>query len=127
MQVRKSLKMACIALLGMALFSNYYALADIPGDLNEDLKVDFIDFALLGQGWPTTYDINTLAVIAEDWLEVLYPEDSMGYCGCSMAENVADGYRTVGGRRMWGGYGTGGLVVQSWTDTNSSAWQLFDQ
>ena len=28
---------------------------------------------------------------------------------------------------MWPPYGTGGLVVQSWTDTNSSAWQKFDQ
>ncbi|MBN2536124.1 MAG: hypothetical protein JXB88_24800 [Spirochaetales bacterium] len=53
--------------------------------------------------------------------------NSMGYCGCSMAENVANGYRTVGGQRMWGGYGTSGMVVQSWTDSNSSSWQLFDQ
>ncbi|GAB3535910.1 cellulose-binding domain-containing protein [Phytohabitans suffuscus] len=53
--------------------------------------------------------------------------NSMGFIGCSMAENVAQGYVAVGGRRMWGPYGTGGLVVQSWTDTNSSAWQRFDQ
>jgi hypothetical protein len=52
---------------------------------------------------------------------------TMGFIGCSMAENVAQGYVAVGGRRMWGPYGTGGLVVQSWTDTNSSAWQRFDQ
>lgn len=44
-----------------------------------------------------------------------------------MAENVASGYVSVGGRRMWGPYGTGGLVVQSWTNTNSDAWRLFDQ
>jgi Cellulose binding domain len=55
------------------------------------------------------------------------PANSMGFIGCSMAENVAQGYVAVGGRRMWGPYGTGGLVVQSWTNTNSSAWQLFDQ
>jgi len=53
--------------------------------------------------------------------------NTMGYCGCSMAQNVADGYRSVGGQRMWGGYGTGGMVVQNWTDPNSSSWQLFDQ
>ncbi|MEV6301181.1 cellulose-binding domain-containing protein [Actinoplanes sp. NPDC051861] len=53
--------------------------------------------------------------------------NSMGFIGCSMAENVSQGYVAVGGRRMWGPYGTGGLVVQSWTDTNSSAWQKFDQ
>jgi hypothetical protein len=41
---------------------------------------------------------------------------SMGFIGCSMAENVAQGYVAVGGMRMWGPYGTGGLVVQSWTD-----------
>jgi hypothetical protein len=52
---------------------------------------------------------------------------SMGFIGCSMAENVAQGYVAVGGTRMWGPYGTGGLVVQSWTDTNSAAWQRFDQ
>ncbi|MBN1697011.1 MAG: hypothetical protein JW881_05830 [Spirochaetales bacterium] len=54
-------------------------------------------------------------------------ENTMGYCGCSMAENVANGYRAVGGRRMWGGYGTGGMVVQNWTDPNSGSWQLFDR
>ncbi|MGW3347095.1 cellulose-binding domain-containing protein [Nonomuraea rubra] len=53
--------------------------------------------------------------------------NSMGFIGCSMAENVAQGYVAVGGRRMWGPYGTGGLVVQSWTDPNSCAWQKFDQ
>lgn len=53
--------------------------------------------------------------------------NTMGFIGCSMAENVAQGYVAVGGRRMWGPYGTGGLVVQSWTDPNSSAWQRFDQ
>jgi hypothetical protein len=40
----------------------------IPGDLNDDLKVDFTDYAILGQGWLTTYDIDTLADIANYWL-----------------------------------------------------------
>ncbi|MBP2327928.1 hypothetical protein JOF56_008313 [Kibdelosporangium banguiense] len=53
--------------------------------------------------------------------------NSMGFIGCSMAENVSQGYRAVGGTRMWGPYGTGGLVVQSWTSPNSGAWQKFDQ
>jgi hypothetical protein len=52
---------------------------------------------------------------------------SMGFIGCSMAEDIANGYQTVGGERMWPAYGTGGLVVQRWTDTNSAAWQMFDQ
>lgn len=51
----------------------------------------------------------------------------MGFIGCSMAENVAQGYVAVNGKRMWGPYGTGGMVVQSWTNTNSASWQLFDQ
>ncbi|KAI0879038.1 hypothetical protein GGS24DRAFT_496162 [Hypoxylon argillaceum] len=51
---------------------------------------------------------------------------TMGFIGCSMAENVAQGYASTGGRRMWGPYGTGALVVQSWTDPNSAAWQKFD-
>ncbi|MDT0341258.1 hypothetical protein [Streptomyces litchfieldiae] len=54
-------------------------------------------------------------------------QNSMGFIGCSMAENVAQGYRAVGGTTMWGPYGTGGMVVQSWTDPNSNAWRLFDQ
>jgi hypothetical protein len=52
---------------------------------------------------------------------------TMGFIGCSMAENTAQGYVADGGTKMWGPYGTGGLVVQNWTNTNSSAWQLFDQ
>jgi hypothetical protein len=51
----------------------------------------------------------------------------MGYIGCSMGQNTAQGYAADGGTRMWGPYATGGDVVQSWTDPKSSAWQLFDQ
>jgi hypothetical protein len=40
----------------------------IPGDLNGNGKVDFIDFAILGQGWLTTYDMDTLDDIADNWL-----------------------------------------------------------
>jgi hypothetical protein len=52
---------------------------------------------------------------------------TMGFIGCSMAENVAQGYVAVGGTRMWGPYGTSGMVVQSWTNNNSASWRLFDQ
>lgn len=55
------------------------------------------------------------------------PDKSMVFIGCSMAENVAQGYVAVGGKRMWGPYGTSGMVVQSWTNANSQSWRLFDQ
>jgi hypothetical protein len=67
----------------------------------------------------TALTVSTMALTAS--------ARSVGFIGCSMAENVAQGYVAVGGQRLWGPYGTGGLVVQSWTDPNSSAWQLFDQ
>ncbi len=54
-------------------------------------------------------------------------EHAMGFIGCSMAENVAQGYVASGGKHMWGPYGTGGLVVQSWTNTNSASWGMFDK
>ncbi len=54
-------------------------------------------------------------------------EHSMGFVGCSMAENVAQGYVADGGKHMWGPYGTGGLVVQSWTNTKSALWGQFDK
>ncbi|KAK3389736.1 hypothetical protein B0H63DRAFT_556842 [Podospora didyma] len=54
-------------------------------------------------------------------------EHAMGFIGCSMAENVAQGYVAVDGKHMWGPYGTGGMVVQSWTNPNSASWQLFDK
>lgn len=54
-------------------------------------------------------------------------DHTMGFIGCSMGENVAQGYVANGGKRMWGPYGTGALVVQSWTNSNSAAWQKFDQ
>jgi hypothetical protein len=52
--------------------------------------------------------------------------NTMGWIGCSMGENVATGYRRIGGTRMWGGYGNGGAVVQQWT-SEGAAWQRFDR
>lgn len=53
--------------------------------------------------------------------------DTMGFIGCSMAENTATGYRAVGGKKMWAPYGTNGDVVQNWTSNTSAAWGKFDQ
>jgi glucuronoarabinoxylan endo-1,4-beta-xylanase len=52
----------------LAAYSINTFVSNFPGDLNNDLKVDFIDFAILGQGWQTTFDIYTLADIADNWL-----------------------------------------------------------
>lgn len=53
-------------------------------------------------------------------------ENTMGWIGCSMGENVATGYKRIGGTRMWGPYGNGGAVVQSWTNSNGADWGRFD-
>ncbi|KAI1177746.1 hypothetical protein F4777DRAFT_576824 [Nemania sp. FL0916] len=76
---------------------------------------------------------NILSIIASTLALSAVPaaaqaaDHSMGFIGCSMGENVATGYVASGGKRMWGPYGTGALVVQSWTASNSAAWQKFDQ
>ena len=43
-------------------------------DLSGDCKVDLEDIAVLGQGWPVTYDIYDLDAIAGYWLECTAPE-----------------------------------------------------
>lgn len=61
---------------------------------------------------------------------VLPTEDnSIAYTGCSMANNIGNGYKRVGGKVMWNSdnYQTGAMVVQNWTSPTSSSWQLFDQ
>jgi hypothetical protein len=40
----------------------------IPGDLNLDWKVDFMDFAIFAKEWLTMYNMDTLADIADNWL-----------------------------------------------------------
>ncbi len=37
-------------------------------DLNEDLIINFNDYAILADGWQTTYDINDLADMCKHWL-----------------------------------------------------------
>lgn len=55
--------------------------------------------------------------------------NSVAYIGCSMAWNIGNGYKRVGGEVMWNSdsYQTSAMVVQNWTDPNSSSWNLFDQ
>jgi O-glycosyl hydrolase len=47
---------------------NTFVGAVLYGDLNNDGKVNFKDFAILGQGWLTVYGVDTLADIANNWL-----------------------------------------------------------
>ncbi|MHC4153199.1 MAG: hypothetical protein ACYSSP_14050, partial [Planctomycetota bacterium] len=44
------------------------ATCNLPGDLNDDDRIDFIDFALLGAGWLDPYDMNDLKEMVADWL-----------------------------------------------------------
>lgn len=55
--------------------------------------------------------------------------NSVAYIGCSMAYNIGTGYKRVGGKVMWNSdsYQTSAMVVQNWTSTSSSSWNLFDQ
>jgi hypothetical protein len=52
---------------------------------------------------------------------------SIAYIGCSMAQNIGNGYKAVGGQIMWNsdGYQTGAQVVPNWVE-GGSAWGGFD-
>ncbi len=52
---------------------------------------------------------------------------SIAYTGCSMANNIGNGYKRVGGKVMWNSdnYQTGAKVVQNWLK-NGDGWRLFD-
>jgi hypothetical protein len=56
-------------------------------------------------------------------------DNSVAYIGCSMAYNIGTGYKRVGGKVMWNSdsYQTSAMVVQNWTSSSSSSWNLFDQ
>lgn len=53
--------------------------------------------------------------------------NSVAYIGCSMADNIGEGYATVGGKVMWtnSGYPTGAKVVENW-GPNGDGWSLFN-
>jgi hypothetical protein len=53
--------------------------------------------------------------------------NSIAYIGCSMADNIGQGYAQVGGKTMWtnSGYGTGAKVVENW-GPNGDGWNLFN-
>jgi len=47
---------------------SYWGSSIVPGDLNGDGNVDFIDFAILAHGWLDYYDWDALAEMAGNWL-----------------------------------------------------------
>jgi len=51
---------------------------------------------------------------------------SIAYIGCSMADNIGQGYGQVGGKIMWtnSGYGTGAQVVENWM-VGGNAWSIY--
>jgi hypothetical protein len=55
-------------------------------------------------------------------------DNSIAYIGCSMAENIGNGYKAIGGKIMWTseGYGTGAQCVPQWVE-GGSAWPSFDK
>jgi hypothetical protein len=51
---------------------------------------------------------------------------SMGYLGCSMSVNVMQGYKTLGGMRLWPDIAAyNGQVVQNWAK-DGGVWASFD-
>jgi len=52
---------------------------------------------------------------------------TMGFVGCSMSVNVAQGYQTLGGERLWPPVQAyNGMVVQNWANTNDNVWSAFE-
>jgi hypothetical protein len=45
----------------------------LSADLNQDMIVNFGDFAVLAGGWLTTYDISDMSTMADEWLEIGEP------------------------------------------------------
>ncbi len=55
------------------------------------------------------------------------PARSLGYLGCSMSVNVAEGYEMQGGERLWPPIGQyNGQVVQNWANNGDAVWSAFD-
>ena len=53
--------------------------SDLDGDLNNDCYVDYLDFSILGQTWHISYDIVSLNIIAENWLNCIDPGAPCNY------------------------------------------------
>jgi len=87
-------------------FSNAGDGNSLESDFNRDLIVNFADFAVLADGWETSYDMNDLAALAGEWLDVVsaHPNISVTVSGdpCNLSGDVTVGvdgiaYATEGG------------------------------
>lgn len=128
-----------VAIEGKQQLSNVdlYTLAGKNGAYNYEVKNIRVTDGKLTINLEGTVDNATIAGFsvysADGKLDTSTPPppppggaDTMGFIGCSMAENTATGYRAIGGKKMWAPYGTNGDVVQNWTSNTSAAWTKFD-
>jgi hypothetical protein len=64
-----------VADIGFHYFNWYYVNAwdgnMLSADLDDNMTVDFRDFALLADGWLTSYDINDIEIMAGEWLRTV--------------------------------------------------------
>ena len=69
-------------------------------DLNNDLIVDFKDFAILANGWQTAYQMADLAIMASEWLQAepnieinIYGDSRSGYVDVGISGFTSDTQR----------------------------------
>lgn len=58
-------------------FVNAGNVSTADSDFNVDLIVNLKDFAILANGWESTYDINDLATMSTEWLQVGYEDPNI--------------------------------------------------
>ena len=63
----------------------------LSADFDDSMEVDFKDFAVLAAGWQTTYDIDDLSMLVDQWLQVADPNIEINIYGDSN-----EGYVDIG-------------------------------
>jgi len=74
-------------------FVNAGNVSTADSDFNVDLIVNLKDFAILANGWESTYDINDLATMSTEWLQVGYEDPNIEIL---VYGNPNNGYIEVG-------------------------------
>lgn len=139
-QTSAGLRTFSVAIEGKTEMANIdlYTLAGHDGAYEFEIRNVRVTDGKLTISLTSTVDNATIAGFsihsADGSLDTSVPEpepgggpNTMGFIGCSMAENTSQGYRAIGGQKMWAPYNTNGDVVQNWTSNNSAAWGKFDQ